>query len=84
MKNQYSYRLVPEWNAVFKIKEDCCYDKVVFQGNEIGMVSTMDKENELIGILLCGICDPNLKILQLSEDEYYSILFEVNSRRKQT
>lgn len=82
MKNQYSYRLVPKWNAAFKIKEDCCYDKVVFHGNEIGMISKMDKGNELIGILLCCVCDPNLEIEELSEDEYYSILHKVNNSRQ--
>ncbi len=84
MINQYHYRLVPKLNSAFKIKEHCCYDKVVFKGKEIGMVSRMDKEDELIGTLLCCVCDPNLEITVLLPEEYYAILNEVNNNRKQS
>ena len=73
------YRLVPGWNAAFKVQEDCCYEKVVYQG-EIGMTAVMDHHNELNGILLCG-CDPHLEILPISERQYLAIVRDVNLRR---
>lgn len=81
MRNEYAYRLVPQWNAAFKIKKNCCYDKIIYQGAEIGLAPKMDRENELIGILLCCIFDPQLEILELSESDYLAILNQVNSSR---
>ena len=74
------YRLVPAWNAAFKVQEDCCYERVVYQG-DIGVAGTMDHSNDLIAILLCGICDPNLKIEDITESQYKAILQDVNLRR---
>ncbi len=83
MKRIPVYRLVPEWKKAFKVLEDCCYEMVVYQGDapERGVTERMDHDNELIGILLCCICDPEVKILSISEDEYNAILQEVNLRR---
>ena len=74
------YRLVPAWNTAFKVQEDCCYERVVYQG-DIGVSGTMDHGNDLIAILLCGICDPNLEIEDITESQYKAILQNVNLRR---
>ena len=78
---QRKYRLVPEWNAAFAVLEDCCYERIVFQG-EIGITETIDHHNELIGTLLCCECDPNLKILEISRAKYEALRENVNSKRR--
>lgn len=74
------YCKVPEWNAVFRVNEGCCYEKVVYAGEEVGIVPRFDKADELNGILLCR-CDPKLEIIQISEQEYYTVYRQVNQRR---
>ena len=81
MENKYSYRLVPEWNTAFRILENCCYDKLVYQGEQIGLAGTFDKENQTIGMLLC-MCSEHPKILNFSETEFNSLLQMVISKQE--
>ncbi len=83
MSSLVEYRLVREKATAYKIREDCCYEKVVYQGDKSQIVITaaMDHHNELIGILLCCICDPSQKIVRISGSEYDAIVEDVNQRR---
>lgn len=76
--NNPEFRLVPSENAVYKVMEDCCYTKVVFEGPGLGIYPRFDKENELVGILLC-YCHPKLEIKPVPEDfyqAYYNLVTE--------
>jgi hypothetical protein len=52
-----------ELNAVFKVQEDCCYEKVVYIGQPV-IIRRFDKSNEVVGPLLCH-CDPKLTIVPI-------------------
>lgn len=77
MENKYAYRLVPEWNSAFRIIENCCYDQLVYQGDQTGLVGRFDKGNEKIGLLLC-MCHEHPKILDFTEAEFEALLQAVN------
>ena len=72
MKN-VAFRHVPSMRAVFRIQEDCCIEKVVYEGDltQIGIVGQLDRYNEKVGPLLCA-CDLNIDILPISGEEYYA------------
>ena len=69
------YRLVQEEKAVYKVQENCCFTKVVFEGPAKGIYLRLDRDNELIGTLLC-YCDPQKEILPISE-EFYQTYFNL-------
>lgn len=76
MENIAEYRLVPGEKAVYRIQEDCCYTKVIYEGAGLGIYNRFDRENEVTGILLC-YCDPNRKIKPVSKkffDKHYKIV----------
>lgn len=80
---EYKYFVVPEWNSVFKVKEDCCYEKVVYSGHEIGTTSKIDHEGDLLNSwdLLCYNCDPSIEIIPTIEAFYNWKLRIVNQQR---
>jgi hypothetical protein len=80
MEKNYQYRLVPEWNSAFRIQEDCCYDQLVYDGDQTGLVGKMDKKCEMIGLLLC-MCYDTPKILDYCEAEFNTLLKKVNDAR---
>ena len=63
------FRQVPQEKAVYKVQEDCCYTKVVYEGPELGIYSRFDKDNEEVGILLC-YSHPKKEITPISEETY--------------
>jgi hypothetical protein len=79
--NSKEYRLVPQRNTAYEIQENCCYEMVVYEGGDIGITERIDHHNEFIGMLLCCICDPNLKIIEISKSQYDAIREDVNKRR---
>jgi len=81
MNRHFIYRKIPALNSVLRIQENCCYVKVVYAGKEIGVIEKMDKGNEKIGPWIC-MCDPRVEILQISEQEFYAVLNDVNRRRE--
>jgi len=71
------FRHEPAEYAVYQVQEDCCYVKVVYDGPKKGIYSVNDRENEKIGELLCCICDPKRKIIEVSGDffqTYYKLV----------
>lgn len=71
------YRLEPAEHAVYKVQENCCYTKVVYQGPKLGIYPRFDRENEEIGLLMCGVCDPARKIEDIPKEffeAYYKIV----------
>lgn len=81
MENKYYYRLVPEWHSAFKILEDCCYDQLIYEGEQIGLIGRFDKENVKIGMLLC-MCQDTPEILDFTKEEFDALLKVVNARRR--
>jgi hypothetical protein len=59
-------------NAVFRVEEGCCYTQVVFKGAEIGIYPKNDKQDEMTGILICGICDPKRYLFEVSGEFYHA------------
>ena len=74
-----AYRHIPSMKAVYKVQEGCCFEKVVYDGPEIGFAGIIDRENEEVGPLLCA-CDPRLAILIISEQEFLAIRQTVYDR----
>src|SRR5689334_14219801 len=66
------YLYEPAEHTVYKVQEDCCYTKVVFQGPQRGIYQRNDRENEVNGPLMCQICDAKRTIVQVSEDFLHS------------
>lgn len=68
-----SYYSVPTWKAVFKVTADCCFEKVVYDGTEIGIGGKLDQEGDIINSwdLLCYSCNPKLTIIPISSSQYY-------------
>jgi hypothetical protein len=64
------FRHEPAAYAVYQVQENCCYVKVVYDGPQKGIYWVNDRENEKIGPLLCCICDPQRKIMEVSADFY--------------
>ncbi len=71
--NTVAYRHIPSMKAVFRVQEDCCIEKVIYEGDrtQIGIVGLLDRYNEQVGPLLCA-CDPARPIFEISEQEYYA------------
>lgn len=82
MKN-VKYFLVPKWNSMVKVTEDCCYEKVVFSGSGIGVSAKNDEEEDVINSwdLLCYDCNPDLKIIPVDKRAYDTMLLAVNRMR---
>jgi hypothetical protein len=65
---------VPPMKPAFKVKEGCCYEQVIFEGKV-----DITAKNEHIGDrlnsddLICDICNPNMKIIPVSVQEYTTI-----------
>lgn len=70
-----SYFSVPEWKAVFKVTEDCCFEKVVYGGPIIGVAGKIDQDGDKLNSwdLLCYTCNPDLEILPIDEEEYQEL-----------
>lgn len=77
MKNveKIRYFKVPEWKAVFKVTEDCCFEKVVYEGTVIGVTGKIDQDGDLLNSwdLLCYTCNPDLEILPIDEEQYQKL-----------
>jgi len=83
MGRHYFYIKIPAINSVLRLQEGCCYLKVVYAGQEIGVIEKMDKAGEDIGPWIC-MCDPRVEILQISEQEFCAVLNDVNRRREES
>lgn len=79
--NRKEYRLVPERKTAYEVQENCCYEMTVYEGDNIGIASKMDHYNEVIGPLLCDICDPHLVIKRISRAEYEALREDVKKKR---
>lgn len=77
------YFLVPKWNSVVKVTGDCCYEKVVYIGPEIGVTAKNNEPEDLINSwdLLCYTCNPDLEIIPINRAMYDAKLRSVNERR---
>lgn len=62
---EYRYFVVPKWNSVFKVNEGCCFDKVVYDGPEIGITGKLDHDGDIVNSwdLICYNCDPSIEII---------------------
>ncbi len=82
MKN-VKYFLIPQWNSMVKVTEDCCYEKVVFMGPTIGVSAKNDELEDIINSwdLLCYDCNPDLEIRPIEKGDYDSMLNSVNKLR---
>lgn len=78
------YCKVPSLQSAFKVNEDCCYEQVIYGGTVIGVTSKNDSPGDALNShdLICDICNPKLKIIPISRQEYYSLVEDVNTRRK--
>lgn len=78
--NEYLH--IPDLKSVFRATLDCCYEQVLYDGPEIGVLYRTDEpENGLnSGVLICR-CHPKLDILPIPETKYLEILNDVNQRR---
>lgn len=81
---EYRYFVVPEWNSIFKVKEGCCYEKVVYKGPEIGITGKIDHEGDILNSwdLICFSCDPSVVIIPTTETYYNWKLSLVYDRLK--
>ncbi len=79
-----SYFSVPKWNVVFKVKEDCCYEKVVYFGPEIGVAGKIDQERDSLNSwdLLCYTCNPDLRIVPISAKRYCLLQELANKKQR--
>lgn len=78
------YCTVPAMKSVFKVTEDCCFEQVVYEGPAIGVTAKNDSDGDILNShdLICDICNPGLTIIPISRREYYSIMEEVNKKRR--
>jgi hypothetical protein len=77
------YFNAPDLKTAFKVNLGCCFERVVYQGPEIGVNAKNDQEGDLLNseILWCEICDPELKLVPISKHEYYQFKEYVNKLR---
>jgi len=82
MKN-VRYFMVPQLNSVFKVTEDCCFEQVVYTGENVGVKGKIDMEGDYLNSydFLCYSCNPNMKILPINEGLYFRLLKTVNELR---
>jgi hypothetical protein len=78
-----AYFMIPEWNSVYKATEDCCYEKVVYAGPEIGITAKNDQEGDPLNSwdLFC-YCNLNLDIIPINKKTYLSFYDNVNRKRE--
>lgn len=76
--------MIPEMNRAYRATEGCCYEVVVFDGQEIGVTAKIDKEGDPINSwdLFCH-CDQKLEIVEIDEVHYYQLKEEVNRKRRE-
>jgi len=74
---------IPKENAVYKVQEDCCYEKVVYDGPMLDICSKNDAMEDGFNSwdLLCYSCNAKIDIIPTTEEYYNFRRMEVNSRR---
>jgi len=74
---------IPKQNAVYKVQEGCCYEKVVYDGPEIGVCAKNDQPEDDFNSsdLICYDCNSRIKIIPIDKAEYDYKLKEVNRKR---
>ena len=72
---------VPQWGAVFKVQEDCCFEKVVYNGTIVGISAKNDQEGDFPNSwnLWCYNCNPGIKIIPISEHRFLEMRDKVMS-----
>lgn len=78
MKN-IRYFDVPQWGAVFKVQEDCCFEKVVYDGKILGVTEKNDEEGDFPNSynLWCCNCNPGIKIIPISQQRFLEVKAKV-------
>lgn len=73
----------PAENAVYRVQEDCCFTRVVFGGEQIGVSAKNDQEGDPVNSwdLLCYDCDDSITLLPTTEEFYLNKLYLVNALR---
>lgn len=78
MTNMTRYVHIPEIKSYFKAQLNCCYEVVSYDDRNLGITSKNDQEDDALNSydLICR-CHPYTKIIEITEDEYYTKRKEV-------
>lgn len=73
----------PEEKSVYKVQEDCCYTRVVFGGEQVGVSAKNDQAEDYLNSwnLLCYTCDDTKNYQPSTEEFYLEKLSLVNALR---
>ena len=77
------YYHIPAQKSYFSVQENCCYLRVVYEG-EIGFGSKIDKPEDEFNSenLICHTCDPKLTILPVPKAEFDNVFEMVKIKMK--
>jgi len=69
------YFLVPAQKAAFEVTEDCCYEKVVYDGKVVGITGKIDSIGDSFNSwdLQCYDCNPKLEIIPIDAQKYFEL-----------